>query len=126
VLRPDADRLEIGNPSFPGAYVLNNALERLASLMARNVEQHALDLGARVREGLLARSFAVMTPDAPSQRAGNTCFEHSEPEELAAKLAERGVQVWGSDGRVRVSGHVYNSSDDVERFFAALDDIGRA
>ncbi|HVC34778.1 MAG TPA: aminotransferase class V-fold PLP-dependent enzyme [Chloroflexota bacterium] len=122
-LRPDADRLEVGNPSFPSIYVLNNALERLAELTARDVEQHALGLGARLREGLIARQYQVMTPEAVAARAGNTCFVYPNAEALVAALAERGVLVWGSEGRIRVSGHVYNSSEDVERFFAALDGV---
>lgn len=123
ILRPDADRLEVGNPSFPSVYLLNNALDRLAEVTARDVEAHALDLGARLRAGLLARGRSVMTPDAARQRAGNTCFEDPDAEALVAGLAERGVQVWGSEGRVRVSGHVYNSSEDVERFFDSLDEV---
>jgi len=122
-LRPDADRFEIGNPSLPSIYILNNALDRLFELTARDVESHVLALGARVREGLMARGKLVMTPESPAERAGNLCFAEPEAEQLAEKLAARGVQVWGSDGRVRVSAHVYNSSEDVDRFFNALDDV---
>lgn len=121
-LRPDADRLEVGNPSLPSVYILHNALTRLFELTTREVEAHALDLGTRLREGLIARGRVVMTPDAPRQRAGNTCFVEADAEALTSGLAERGVQVWGSEGRIRVSGHVYNSAEDVDRFFAALDE----
>ncbi|MGH2458492.1 MAG: aminotransferase class V-fold PLP-dependent enzyme [Chloroflexota bacterium] len=120
-LRPDADRFEIGNPSLPSVYILRNALARLFELTAREVEAHALDLGARLREGLIARGRVVTTPDSPNQRAGNTCFVAPDADALAVRLAEQGVQVWGSEGRIRVSGHVYNSSEDVARFFDALD-----
>src|SRR6185437_12545338 len=34
ILRPDADRFEVGNPSLPSIYVLNNALTRLFDLTA--------------------------------------------------------------------------------------------
>ena len=122
-LRPDADRFEVGNPSLPSIYVLNNALNRLFDLTAREVEAHALDLGTRLIDGLIARGRVVMTPVPSTRRAGNTCFAESDAETLVARLAERGVQVWGSEGRVRVSGHVYNSLDDVDRFFRALDEM---
>lgn len=121
-VRPDADRLEIGNPSFVSIYALNNALERLAELTARDVERHALELGALLREGLRARGRVVLTPEPPAERAGNTCFVEPAAEALVERLAARGVLVWGSEGRVRVSGHVYNSADDVQRFLRALDE----
>jgi selenocysteine lyase/cysteine desulfurase len=123
-LRPDADRFEIGNPSFPSIYVLLNALERLSTISARAVEDHAIALSGRVHAGLTALGLRVTTPSAPTGRAGNVCFEHDDPEAIVARFRERGVQVWGSDGRIRVSTHVYNSDEDVERLLSALEDCG--
>ena len=40
---------------------------------------------------------------------------------LAARLATEGVLVWGSEGRLRISLHAYNSQRDVARLFDALD-----
>ncbi|HVB96895.1 MAG TPA: aminotransferase class V-fold PLP-dependent enzyme [Chloroflexota bacterium] len=120
-LRPNADRFEIGNPSFPSVYVLNDALERLATLSAAAVEQHAIGLSGLIWEGLARRGWTMMTPEPPNQRAGNVCCAVSDAAPLAACLADEGVLVWGSEGRVRISSHVYNSSDDVERLFAAID-----
>lgn len=125
VLRTDADRFEIANPSFPSVYLLRNALDRLANLSTRDVEAHALALSGRVRSGLIARGFPVMTPGDATQRAGNTCFETDAAEALVIALAERGVQVWGSEGRIRVSTHVYNSEADVGRLLEALDAVGK-
>jgi selenocysteine lyase/cysteine desulfurase len=122
VLRADADRFEIGNPAFPSIYMLNNALTRLSSLSARDAEQHVLALSTRVREGLTRRGLKVMTPEASAERAGNVCFEWGDTNSLVRALAERGVQVWGGEGRIRVSTHVYDSSEDVDRFFTTFDD----
>lgn len=123
ILRPNADRFEIGNASFPSIYVLNDALERLATLSAADVEQHALRLSGLIWEGLARRKWALMTPEGAGQRAGNVCCVVSNAAQLAAQLAEEGVLIWGSEGRVRISAHVYNSTDDVERLFATLDRI---
>jgi cysteine desulfurase / selenocysteine lyase len=124
VLRPDADRLEIGNPSFPSVYILDNALERLARVPAVVVESHVRELGGQVRDGLVERGYRVLTPSEPSERAGNICFASADPLAVVARLAERQVLVWGGEGRVRVSVHLYNSSQDIERLLAGLDSVG--
>jgi len=120
-LRPDADRLEAGNPAFPNIYALHAALHRLAEVPERHAELHVSALAENVHDGLRSRGYAVQTPYEPAQRAGNVCFRYAEPEELVHRLAESGVLVWGSEGRVRVSVHLYNGSADVERLFDVLD-----
>ena len=57
------------------------------------------------------------------RRSGNTCFLAEDAHAVQERLAGRGVLVWGEYGRVRVSGHLHNSSGDVEALLAAL---GRA
>lgn len=94
--RADASRLEAGNPSLLGLAVLDNAVERLERL----------------------------APEGPEERAGNVCFLADDAAGLATALAARRVLVWGGEGRIRVSPHVHCDSDDVERFFLALDQVG--
>lgn len=125
-LRPDATRLEAGNPSWLGLFVLDNALARLERLDPKAVCQHALDLGGEALAGLRARGWPVITPEKPDERAGNLCFLVPDASGLAARLAERRVLVWGSDGRIRVSVHLYNDAADLRVFFRALDEVSGA
>ena len=121
--RADASRLEAGNPSLLGLAVLDNALARLGQLAPRDVEAHASTLGAELIDGLKARGFTVLTPEAPEERAGNVCFAFDDAAGLAARLATQDVLVWGGEGRVRVSPHVHSDRDDVGAFFEALDRV---
>lgn len=123
-LREDAGRLEAGNPSLLGLFVLDNALAHLAPFGPEKVLEHVLALGGELIEGLRRRGRTVITPEAPAERAGNVCFLCDDAGGLAARLAERGVLVWGSEGRVRVSVHLYDGAEDVERFFEELDRCG--
>jgi cysteine desulfurase / selenocysteine lyase len=123
-LRRTAARLEAGNPSLLPLFVLDNALERTEGLDLGTVERHAQALGARLIEGLTARGRKVITPEAPSSRAGNVCFLADDARGLADRLATRKVLVWGGDGRIRVSAHLYNDGEDVAAFFAAMDAVG--
>jgi selenocysteine lyase/cysteine desulfurase len=121
--RPDGARFEAGNPSLIGCAVLDNALDRLERLDRDAVLAHALDLGGAIRDGLVARGITPLTPAAREERAGNVCFPSDSARDLADALAKRRVLVWGGDGRVRVSAHCHNDTDDVDRFLAALDAV---
>ena len=124
--RGDASRLEAGNPSLLGLAVLDNALQRLEPLAPAGVERHAQHLGGLLIEGLRARGLTVITPEAASERGGNVCFLADDAAGLAARLAARRVLVWGGEGRIRVSPHVHCDTDDIARFFDALDQVGAA
>jgi selenocysteine lyase/cysteine desulfurase len=122
--RPDASRLEAGNPSLLGLSVLDNALARLERLAPADIERHAQALGAELIEGLRSRGWPVITPEAGEERGGNVCFLAEDAGGLAARLAAERVLVWGGEGRIRVSPHVHDDRDDVARFFDALDRVG--
>ncbi|HET7769194.1 MAG TPA: aminotransferase class V-fold PLP-dependent enzyme, partial [Chloroflexota bacterium] len=123
-LRPDAARFEAGNPGLLSAFVLENALCTLASFTREAILEHALQLGDALIEGLRARGRTIITPADPKERAGNICFLAADAPALAQRLADQDVLVWGSEGRVRVSAHLYNDLADLDRFFAALDAAG--
>ncbi len=123
-LRDDAARLEAGNPSLLGLFVLDNALAAREGLDPDAILQHALDLGGELIAGLQGRGRKVITPEAPAERAGNVCFLADDADALTRRLAERRVLVWSGDGRVRVSAHLHNDAADVQAFFEALDAVG--
>lgn len=122
-LRPDASRLEAGNPNFFGLFVLDNALAVHERLDRSAAFEYVLDLAGELRAGLVARGFPVTTPEPREERAGNVCFLEADARGLADRLAGRGVLVWGGEGRIRVSTHVYNDREDVRRLLDALDAV---
>ncbi len=122
-LRPGAAMFEMGNIGFVGVYLLENALDRILEIGIPKIEDHVLALSGRLWEGLHGLGFEMMTPRAASERAGNVCFMAENIGEITESLAARGILVWGGYGgvgRIRVSTHVYNSSDDVERLLEEL------
>jgi len=120
-LKPGAARFEAGNPSLLGLFVLDDALANLAPIDKTAVIDHALDLTGELIAGLKARGRTVLTPERREERAGNVCFLEPNADAVARQLSERKVEVWGSEGRIRVSAHLYNDQADVEAFFRALD-----
>ncbi len=113
--RDDAMRMTLGNPSLPGAYVVDNGFKYLLDVGVERIEAHVLELTGRLREGLAELGLEVLTPAEPERRAGNVCIARADGPAFLRGLAESGVLVWEADGRVRYSVHLYNDGDDVER-----------
>lgn len=119
----NADCYLAANPSYISLYILNNALDHLLELGEQKIQAHTLALGRLVSEGLVPFNFEMMTPVEDHRRAGNTCFMVAGVDELRKALGDLGVLVWGAYGdfgRVRISAHVHNDSEDVERLLDAL------
>lgn len=124
-LQPTAHRFQPGNAGFLSIYILNNALDRILEIGIDTIEQHALKLGGMLYTAVDALGFELMTPRTDAQRAGNVCFMAQDIEAIRRALESQQVLVWGAYagfGRLRMSTHLYNDSDDVERCIAALND----
>jgi cysteine desulfurase / selenocysteine lyase len=122
-MREDGSRFEAGNPPFLPVYVLDSALRTLDGLDPRAVEAHVLALGGTLRAGLVKLGLAVLTPEAPEERAGNIVFATDRWVDVERALREAGVLAWAGDGRVRLSVHAYNDDPDVARALAVLGDL---
>lgn len=116
----DATRFEIGNPSYVGIFVLENALRYLQQIGIARIAEHDRSMGGSLNRALRELGLDVATPLEPAFRAGNTCFWHARPEALAAQLAEAGIWVTGGDGRIRIGTHLWCSEDDVQAAVAAV------
>jgi selenocysteine lyase/cysteine desulfurase len=122
-LRASADRFVPGNPSFISIYVLDNALDLFLKIGVPVIERHVLGLSALVWQGVRALGWELMTPYEAEQRAGSVCFMSSDLQAITSGLATRGILVWGDYGgvgRIRVSTHLYNNEEDVDRLLSAL------
>ena len=120
---PDARRFRLGAPSLAGIAGLGVAVDRLLELPPGAAERHALELSGRAIALLRDLELEVATPDDPSHRAGNVAFLHTNGEQVADALAERGVPVWGGDGRVRASFHVMNDETALDALGAGLEAV---
>lgn len=75
--------------------------------------------------GLIAKGLAgsgVIVPDTRIRAPHVLCigFEGGMPQGLIERLAAAQVYVAPRLGRIRISPHVYNDEEDVERFVAVL------
>jgi cysteine desulfurase/selenocysteine lyase len=122
-LQPSVHQFQPGNAGFISVYILNNALDQILQTGIDAIEQHALTLSGMVYEAVESLGFELMTPFEDSHRAGNVCFMAENIEIIRQQLERQQILIWGAYagfGRLRISTHLYNDSDDVERCIAAL------
>lgn len=131
--RPAPLGFEAGTPPIAGVIGLGATLDYLNSLDARAISEHEAGLHTLLRQGLLARD-GVQLLGSPTLALASFVVDGVHNADLAHLLTEQGVAVraghhcaipllnsLGLAGAIRVSLGMYNDSDDLERFFSALD-----
>lgn len=124
VVAPGARRYDMGernNPiNLPMGIV---AVEQLLAWGPANIAETIRPLTDRVAEQAVARGFTV--PPAKHRMAHIVGMrrERGVPEDIDKRLAAQNVHVSLRGDSIRVSPHVFNTPEDVDRLFAALDRI---
>jgi selenocysteine lyase/cysteine desulfurase len=121
-LKPTAERWEGGSFAMPGHQGFASSVELILELGPAAVSARILDRAERVRE--LARScgWTVAGSTRPADLSGIVPLEKAgvSPDAVARVGRSRGVVLSARRGRVRVSPHVYNDDDDLERLAELL------
>jgi selenocysteine lyase/cysteine desulfurase len=126
--QPGARRHEQGMPSLAGVAASRAGLDLLLEVGTSTVERHVLELSLACVEGLLRRGLVLYTRPEPEHRAGVVAMPVIEGQRVVAFMRERAVDIWTdpSETLLRVDPHIFNNADDLERFFAGLDDYRRS
>lgn len=119
-LKPDAQRAEFGNVDHLGAYLLRASLDYLAGVGIDAIAAHVRARSARLVAGMSALGLEVMTPEAADARAANAAFACPDPAAVVRSAREHGILVWGDNGRVRASAHLFTTDADIDRFLERL------
>jgi selenocysteine lyase/cysteine desulfurase len=61
-----------------------------------------------------------MTPRHSQEMAGNATFLNPKPRVLVDKAEKDNIYVWGDNGRIRVSTHIFTTNDDIDYFLDRL------
>jgi len=131
--RPAPLGFEAGTPPIAGVIGLGATLDYLSSLDARAVGQHEAMLHAHLLRGLRDRE-GVRLIGTPTCALASFVVDGVHHADLAHLLTDQGMAVragqhcamplfqqLGLAGAIRVSLALYNDSDDLGRFFDALD-----
>ncbi|MDX2012104.1 MAG: aminotransferase class V-fold PLP-dependent enzyme [Myxococcaceae bacterium] len=124
--RRDASALEGGGASWVGWHGLEAALEVHERVGGETTLAHVQALQVQLRAGLRARGFVPNAPDDASMSSGICVVPVSGAAEdvVRALLREAKVVTTPRGGGVRLSTHVFNTAEDVDRALWAFDRLG--
>jgi cysteine desulfurase/selenocysteine lyase len=112
VLSGDAQGYEGGMLDFPALYAMGAVIEMMLELGPAAIESRVLALADTVRDNLQSLGAEVNTDRTPIVTAR---LSGQDPAEIAAALKDDGIIVSARQGRLRVSPHFYNDSDDLDK-----------
>jgi selenocysteine lyase/cysteine desulfurase len=125
----DARAFELGGTAnYPGNVVLGAAVGLLNAIGPPAIEQHILDLGDHLIAGLHRAGAVVVSPGERQLRSGIISFSLGDGVERDRAFLQR---LWSERivishrytagvGGLRVSVHLYNNRDDVDRLLEAV------
>ena len=119
-----AKKFEFATLAFGGLYQLGAGLAYLERVGGDRIGAHAIGLTARLREGLAARGFGLLTP--ADNRASIVCFTNTKPEaETRRVFAAAGIDVTirESGTMIRVSPSLFNTAAEIDRFLEVSEEL---
>ena len=123
-LKETAAALEVGCPHFAGIFALGAALRLFEEIGKSRIEERVHELTDYLHQRLQAAArFNVVSPLDREHRSGITIVEMHNAPEVVKRLAERKIIVSARGKGLRVSVHIFNNFDDIDRLIAGLRDL---
>jgi kynureninase len=117
--RDDARRFELGTPPLPTIHTSLGGQEILSEVGIERVAARNRALTERVVGGCRDAGFDLRIADEP-RRSAIVMIRHPDPPGAVDALDRDDIIVDHRPGHVRVSPHVYNTDDEIDRFVEAL------
>ena len=115
-----ARRFDSGTPPVPSLYPGVAGMELIADVGVPAIEAHVGGLVDRLFAGLDEIGANTATPRGEGEHGPLVCVVSTDPHALVDALAAEHIVTSTRDSSVRISLHLYNVEDDVDRILAAL------
>lgn len=124
--RREASALEAGAGAWVGLYALNAALALHEAVGVENTLAHNIALQLKLRARLRSLGFTPNTPDDPAYLSGICVVpvQGAPLDAVRALLREANVATTARGPGLRISTHVFNDENDLERLVAAIERLG--
>jgi selenocysteine lyase/cysteine desulfurase len=117
---PDARRFDSGTPPVPNIYAGIAGIGIVEEAGVDAIEAHVAALRERLLAGLDELGATVATPRDEGEIGPLVCVVSTDPEALVSALASDRIVTSSRDSNLRISLHLYNVGEDVDRILAAL------
>jgi selenocysteine lyase/cysteine desulfurase len=114
----DARRFDAGTPPVPNIYAGLAGMSIIEEAGTAAIEDHIAGLAERLHDGAEELGAKVVTPRGA--RSPLVCIASTDVNALVAALGEEKIVCSERDGNLRVSLHLYNVEQDVDRLLDAL------
>lgn len=118
-----ARRFETGTPSVPAVLTAIEGIKLLRRVGIKDIEKHVRSLVSYATERGQELGLDVLSPVNPESMGPMFVFKASDSIEISRKLLERGIMVSPRGSAIRVSMHMFNTRDEVDRLLDILKDI---
>ena len=115
-----ARRFDSGTPPVPSLYPGVAGMELVAEVGVPAIEEHVRGLNERLLGGLDDLGATVVTPRPREEHGALICVLSTDPDALVDALAAERIVTSTRDSNLRISLHLYNVEEDVDRIVAAL------
>jgi selenocysteine lyase/cysteine desulfurase len=116
----DARRFDAGTPPVPNIYAGLAGMGLVEEAGVQAIEAHVRGLVERLVVGLDDLGATVVTPRDPAERGPLVCVASTDEHALVAALGEERVVTSSRDSNLRISLHLYNVEEDVDRILGTL------
>lgn len=113
--RDDARRYEFVTLPFQDFAGMNSSLELFMELGPTRIADHIAGLADEIVSWSREAGVALVTPADRSHRAGIVCIKPRDAASASARLKQAGVAHSSREGGIRLSPHIYNTSDEIRR-----------
>jgi cysteine desulfurase/selenocysteine lyase len=116
----DARRFEIGTLSYQDMAGFRESLKLLLSVGVAEIQKHIFALLDALIPELTKLPVQIQSVLSPRNRSGILAFKCSDVRKLKHYLDQDGIVVAEREGAIRVSPHLYNNFEDIERLCRSL------
>jgi kynureninase len=117
--RDDARRFEMGTPALPTVHTALGGQELLEEVGMEVIEARNRELTRHLEAELEGAGFTLRMARDPAHRTAIVMVRHPRPAETVEALAREGIIVDHRPGHIRISPHVYNTREELDRIVEA-------
>jgi len=120
-LKPDASRFECGSLNIMGIFALGAALDLIFEIGIEAISKQITSHSELIRKELQKRKIPILSPSTKKERSGIVSFRVQEPHSIHRKLKLEKIITSVRADAIRLSPHCYNTREEIQTFFSALD-----